>query len=176
MKTLKSPKIIITGNNTIRNSDPSAKARKFEIEFSSYYNIFRTPFSEFKKRFFDQWDADDWNAFYTFMFRCVKFYLTFGLVEYSFANLYQKKVMDGTTPEFFDFVSVNLEFNVWIPKTLFFEKFKESEPSFSDLRSQVFFKWLKYYASVYNYTYQEKRLGHPGVRHFCITKPETTLG
>ncbi|MHC1737159.1 MAG: bifunctional DNA primase/polymerase [Ignavibacteriaceae bacterium] len=172
----KSPKVIITGNNTIRNSDPSAKARKFEIEFSSYYNIFRTPFSEFKKRFFDQWDVDDWNAFYTFMFRCVKFYLTYGLLEYSFVNLYQKKVMDGTTPEFFDFVSANLEFNVFTLKALFFEQFKESEPSFSDLKPQVFFKWLKYYASVYNYTYIEKRLGHPGVRHFSINKPESTLG
>lgn len=171
----RSPKFTITGNNSIRNSDPSAKARMFEIEFSSYYNIFRTPFSEFKKRFFDQWNEDEWNSFFTFMTGCIQFFLKYGLTEYSFVNLYKKKVMDATCPEFFDFVEPNLEFNQWIPKTDFLDSFHKSEPAFSEIKSTTFFKWLRYYASVYNYTYQEKRMGLPQVRHFMVTKVEHLL-
>lgn len=170
-----SPKIILTCNNSVRNADPSAKARKFEIEFSSYYNLFRTPYSEFKKLFFDQWVNDDWNTFFSFMFKCLQYYLQYGLVEYNFVNLNRKKVMDGTCPELWDFVESNLKYNEYIPKAQFYEDFKAAEPSFTELKAQTFYKWIKYFASVYNYTYMEKRIGLPQVRHFAIFKPETIL-
>jgi len=169
------PKVIITLNNTIRNADPSAKARMFEVEFSSYYNIFRTPFTEFKKRFFDQWDESEWNSFYTFMAGCLQYYLKYGLHEYSFVNLHRKKIMDATSPEFFEYIEQNIVFNEYISKPKFFDDFRETEPTFTELKSQTFFKWVKYYASVYNYTYQEKRMGFPQVRHFCIIRPDTIL-
>jgi len=171
----RSPKLVITGNNAIKNSDPSAKARLFEIEFSSYYNIFRTPVSEFNKRFFDSWDEDEWNAFFTFMAACLQFYLKYGLFEYNFVNLLKKKVVDTTSIEFFDFFHQIIVFNQYHNKIDFLKDFKEQEPTFSELKSHTFYKWVKYYAITYNYTYVEKRMGTPQTRYFAILKPETII-
>ncbi|MHC1736629.1 MAG: bifunctional DNA primase/polymerase [Ignavibacteriaceae bacterium] len=167
-----SPKLVITNNLPIRNNDFSTKARLFEIEFSSYYNIFRTPYSEFKKRFFDSWEEEEWNSFFTFMAGCVKYYLKYGLHEYSFINLMKKKIINATCLEFFEFMEQYLIYNEYISKPKFLNDFKEAEPSFGELKSNTFFKWVKYYASVYNYTYQEKRMDQPQVRHFAINRQE----
>ena len=65
-----------------------------------------------------------------------------------------------------------LIYNEYISKPKFLNDFKEAEPSFGELKSNTFFKWVKYYASVYNYTYHEKRMDQPQVRHFAITRQE----
>ena len=70
---------------------------------------------EGKKLVFDQWVNDDWNTFFSFMFKCLQYYLQYGLVEYNFVNLNRKKVMDGTCPELCDFVESNLKYNEYIP-------------------------------------------------------------
>lgn len=170
-----SPKIILTINPSIKNADPSSKARLFEIEFSGYYNILRTPVSEFKKRFFDNWDDSEWNSFFNFMAGCLQFYLKYGLFEYSFVNLLKKKVIDATCVEVYDYLFQELLFNEYIEKSDFFSKFKEAEPTFSELKSHTFFKWVKYYAAAHNYTYLEKRMGTPQTRYFAIVKPESII-
>ena len=52
-----------------------------EYKFSAYYNQHNTPKDEFECTFFEDWDDDEWNRFYSFVFRCVKLFLIDGLKQ-----------------------------------------------------------------------------------------------
>ena len=77
-----SPKFLITTNWLIRydENEASTNARFVEYKIKPYYNQFFTPFDEFGKLFFDDWDSVEWNKFFSFIFRCVHLYLNRGLI------------------------------------------------------------------------------------------------
>jgi hypothetical protein len=77
-----SPKFLITTNWLIRydENEASTNARFVEYKIKPYYNQFFTPFDEFGKLFFDDWDSVEWNKFFSFIFRCVQLYLNRGLI------------------------------------------------------------------------------------------------
>jgi hypothetical protein len=76
-----SPKFVVTSNWLLRynKNDDSTNRRFKEFKIKHYYNINHTPSDEFGKRFFEDWDSKEWNKFYSFVFRCVNYYLLNGL-------------------------------------------------------------------------------------------------
>lgn len=76
-----SPKFLITTNYLFRcdDKDTSTKRRFYEYKIKPYYNINYTPKDEFKQTFFEDWDNAEWNKFYSYIFRCVRYYLVNGL-------------------------------------------------------------------------------------------------
>jgi hypothetical protein len=78
-----SPKFVITSNWVVRYDEKNASTnRRFlEYKFSSYYNQHNTPKDDFKCTFFEDWDDEEWNRFYSFVFRCVKLFLADGLKQ-----------------------------------------------------------------------------------------------
>lgn len=76
-----SPKFLITSNYLFRcdEKDASTVARFCEFKVKPYYNVSFTPKDEFKQTFFEDWDSLEWNKFYSFIFRCVRYYLVNGL-------------------------------------------------------------------------------------------------
>lgn len=78
-----SPKFIITTNFLLRydENDTSTNRRFIEYKIKPYYGIENTPKKEFGHTFFEDWDSDEWNRFYSFVFRCVKHYLTHGIIR-----------------------------------------------------------------------------------------------
>lgn len=101
----RSPKLVITTNYTIGGIGGSFERRKFEVEFSSYFGAHRTPFDEFGCMLFDDWKADEWARFDSFMIGCVQYYLENGLVAHESVNLEQRKFIKETCSEFVDWVS-----------------------------------------------------------------------
>lgn len=75
------PKFVISTNWAVRyDADATSTNRRFrEYKFSDFWNINNTPDAYFKKSFFTDWNADEWNAFYNFGFFCVQHYLNNGL-------------------------------------------------------------------------------------------------
>jgi hypothetical protein len=75
------PKFLVTTNYIFRlnKDDASSVARFVELKFKPYYSIKHTPVMEFGGLFFDDWDATEWNKFYSFIYRCVFDYLKNGL-------------------------------------------------------------------------------------------------
>lgn len=71
------PKFIITSNWVIPYDEKnvSTNRRFVEFKFSDYYNLNNSPIDEFKKSFFQDWEQDEWNKFYSFAFKCVDLYL-----------------------------------------------------------------------------------------------------
>lgn len=84
------PKFVITSNWVVPYDEKNASTngRFIEYKFTNYYNTTRTPKDDFKCAFFQDWNADEWNRFYSFVFRCVKLYLQKGIIktEYNKSN------------------------------------------------------------------------------------------
>jgi hypothetical protein len=77
------PKFAITSNWVVPYDEKNASTngRFVEYKFTNYYNISHTPKDEFNCAFFQDWNADEWNRFYSFVFRCVKLYLEKGIIK-----------------------------------------------------------------------------------------------
>jgi hypothetical protein len=101
----RSPKLVITTNYTIGGVGGSFERRKFELELSGYFGAHHTPFDEFGKMMFDDWDADEWARFDAFMVGCVQFYLANGLVSHEFNNLELRKYIKETSSEFVEWAT-----------------------------------------------------------------------
>ncbi|MFN8347465.1 MAG: hypothetical protein U0X91_20850 [Spirosomataceae bacterium] len=76
-------KFWIDTNYGDRSTDQSSKRRKIYVVFSDFYHEdlaqyreVRTPLTEFGRRIFEDWDADEWNRFHNFFAQCLAFYLT----------------------------------------------------------------------------------------------------
>lgn len=78
-----SSKFLITSNWVVRYDEKNASTnRRFlEFKFSDYYNQHHTPKDDFECTFFEDWNAEEWSKFYSFVFRCVKLFLAEGLTQ-----------------------------------------------------------------------------------------------
>jgi hypothetical protein len=86
-----SPKIAFTTNYSISNTAEHAKRRQKVFEFSSFFSSKYTPVDHFKEKLFDDWDEDEWNRFYNFMFICVSGYLKHGIQSVDNSDKLKKK-------------------------------------------------------------------------------------
>jgi hypothetical protein len=151
----KSPKILITTNYTVGGAGGSFDRRKFEIEFSSYFNAHHTPLQEFNHLLFDEWDSIEWNRFNNFMIECIQFYFEHGLIVSEFKNLELRKFITKTSNEFYEFTN-DLE-NMPTNERIYSKKFHEDIINeYPDLRKWLTYKklkmWVDQYALFYNKT------------------------
>ncbi len=77
----KAPKFVITSNWSVRynEDDASTNRRFFEFKFTDFFNINNTPLDVFGHLLFNDWDNQEWNRFYNFVYYCVGSYLNDGL-------------------------------------------------------------------------------------------------
>lgn len=73
-----SPKVGFTTNYSIYSNAEHGKRRQRVIEFAPHYSTKWSPKDDFGHILFDDWDSDEWNRFYNFMFFCVGCYLDNG--------------------------------------------------------------------------------------------------
>ena len=115
------PKFAITSNWVVPYDERNASTngRFIEYKFTNYYTAKHTPKDEFKCSFFQDWNADEWNRFYSFVFRCVKLFLQKGIIktEYNKAGDNYKAYFsnDAVYTEFERIISIliaNESFNV----------------------------------------------------------------
>jgi len=145
----KSPKIMITTNYTVGGVGGSFERRKFEVEFSSYFNASRTPLQEFNHLLFDEWSEMEWCKFDNFMIQCVQFYLSNGLVQHQFKNLELRKFITKTSQEFYEFTNdaEHMPLNIRIYNQKIFEDFISEYPDFKKFLTRRRFKaWVDLYA------------------------------
>jgi len=76
-----SPKVLFTTNYTIPSVGGHAKRRQRVFEFSQFFSNKNNPIDYFGHKLFDDWDEDEWNRFYNFMFFCANLYLIGGVQE-----------------------------------------------------------------------------------------------
>lgn len=153
-----SPKIVITTNYTIRGRGNSFIRRKFELELKQFYNKDFTPINEFGKRFFDEWDEDEWCSFDNYMVGNLKRYLSTGLIEAESSNTAIKRLAADTCHEFIEWAGLvegtkpsDLIVNdSTIFKDELYIDFINDNPDFAPngkrtISRTAFYKWIKYY-------------------------------
>jgi hypothetical protein len=149
-----SPKISITTNYTVKGEGSSHLRRVFEVEMAGYFNDKNTPEDEFGHLLFSDWNNEEWAKFDNYMLRCIQYYLNNGLVETKSINLLERKLRDGTSADFIEFMD-SFEWDSskrWI-KTELKDLFLEDN---QDLKYQKWFttsrfnKWLKLYCNTRN--------------------------
>lgn len=144
----KSPKILITTNYTVGGAGGSFDRRKFEIEFSSYFNAHHTPLQEFNHLLFDEWSVAEWNKFDNFIIECIQFYFEFGLIVSEFKNLEVRKYITKTSNEFYEFT--NDAENMPVKERIYSKKFHEDIINeYPDLKKWLTQKKLKMWVDQY---------------------------
>lgn len=175
----KSPKIIISTNYTIGGVGGSHERRKFEVEFSDYFNYKYTPLEEFGHLLFDDWSDLEWSMFDNYMIQCVQYFLKNGLSAHDFKNLEVRKFIKNTSFEFFEWTKqdneiTNIPFNQRLDKQIIYNAFLVDYPDYKTykLSQKTFTKWVDAYCKFYNFKYLSGSSN--GQRWFEILKENQT--
>lgn len=164
-----SPKIVISTNYAIKGEGNSHERRRHEVEIAQHYNQTNTPFSEFGRNLFDDWNEDDYVRFYNYIVKCIQLYLEYGLVEQNAKNLKLRKLHAETAPEFFEWIadSENVERNKTRNKADAYNDFVREYPDFQRwLTRKRFVIWVKKYCSYASLKYEDGNTA--GLRWFRI--------
>lgn len=155
-----SPKILISTNYTIQVDGESGKDRKFEIEFSNYYNRHHRPVDDFEFYFFDEWNEYKWKQFDNFMIDCAYQYFQEGLVGYEFRNLIRKQIAQGTSTEFYEYMFQHLELGKKFYVGEHYKNFIEMNPHLKeDVSDKNFGRWIRKYGQTNDYLCKNGRDG-----------------
>tara|TARA_R100001440_G_scaffold12813_2_gene22606 strand:+ start:837 stop:3218 length:2382 start_codon:yes stop_codon:yes gene_type:complete len=145
-----SPKVIITTNYAIKGKGNSFDRRKWELELTRYYNTDMTPFDEFGRLLFDDWDDGEWCRFDNYMLNNLKFFLKNGFVKSEFKNLEVRRFIAETNHQFYEWVSDRD--NNLLDRTLYkadaYNQFVADNPDYYKKLTRIQFgKWLVAYAN-----------------------------
>ena len=128
----------------IDGAGSSHDRRRHEVELFQYFNQFRTPLDEFGKLLFDQWDADEWHKFDSYMINCCKLFLNFGLMKPESINANTKRFIQSTSKDFFDWIlDESLPHNCKVYTSEIVDDFKNEFSDFSKISNQRFISWIK---------------------------------
>ena len=161
-----SPKMIICSNAILNGNGTTHKRRQYIIEFSNHYSKQikigneEPIINEHGCTFFDKedWDANEWQMFFSYMIDCVREYFEYGLQVYEYKSLNKNKLMQSTSEEFCIWVEAQgfVIGQPYITK----EKFDDFKSTYygadSDFKQRGFTNWLKKYAESKGWKYAAK--------------------
>lgn len=154
----KSPKVALTTNYAIKGNGNSFARRKWEIELHQHYNKINTPYDEFGKHFFEDWDRDEWCMFDGYMIECLSSYMRTGLIESDFVNLRARSLEASTCHDFIEWCGVigdqenpMLMLDVQLMGSELYNQFVLDYPDYSpraklSISRTQFYKWVQAYA------------------------------
>jgi len=145
----KSPKIYIDTNYVLKGTGASYEARQFIIEFSNFFTPENTVAKYFNRLFFYEWDAEQWNLFYSCMVQCIKNYLSVGLRDFPKGNYEYRQLVDMCKEDFVIFME-DVKIGERHDKKEIFDKFRGQYPDFLNLRMNTFTRWIKMWAKYKN--------------------------
>ena len=158
LKVEESPKILISTNYAIKGEGNSHDRRRHEIEFSQYYGKDLTPYDEFGRQLFDDWNDEDYLKFDNYMINCLQSYLNLGLIKQNAKNIKMRKFIAETSMEFYEWVSDedNFKINTRNSKIQTFTLFVNEYQDYKKYLSQKKFTiWVKKYANFKNLEYSD---------------------
>lgn len=151
-----SPKMVVSTNYAIKGEGNSHDRRRHEIEIAQYYGKDLTPYDEFGKQLFDDWEEKEWGNFDNYMVYCLQLYLRKGLVKQKAKNIDLRKFIVETSIEFREWISdvENFPLNKRNEKIEFFNSFINEYPDFKKwLTRKRFNIWVQKYASFKNFKF-----------------------
>jgi hypothetical protein len=169
LKVEESPKMVISTNYAIRGEGNSHDRRRFEIEIAQYYGKNLTPYDEFGKQLFDDWELLEFQKFDNYMVYCLQVYLKNGLIIQNAKNLKMRKFIAETCMEFYEWINDKDNFPIGVrnDKTQYFVKFTEEYQDFKKWLSRKKFNiWVQKFATFKKMEYTEGNTN--GMRWFML--------
>lgn len=162
-----SPKLVITTNYYTKGEGSSNDRRKVDIEINNYFNAKHTPYDEFGHTFFTDYTPEEWNDFDNAMIKTCRFYMENGISTSSTDTIMEKKLLVNTSPEFVEWITENIHFNIGINRQSMLKEFTNSYSNLSKLSIKKFIQWLETYCNHCGYVLNKnyKRSGN----NFYIT-------
>jgi len=152
-----SPKVVITTNYAIKGSGNSHERRRHELELAQYYTGLKTPYDEFKRQLFDDWNSSDFIAFDNYIISCVQSYFTYGLIKQGNAvNIKTRHFIAETSQEFYSFMNDEFRnYNERITKSDEMQRFINVYPDYGAkwFTQRKFTTWLESWAKFKNYNF-----------------------
>lgn len=178
-----SPKIMITTNTSLRASGESAKARQHIIEFSNFFNSEHTPYKEFGRRFFNEWDENEWNLFDNFMIEAVRLYLEIGLVPFPLENYEENKLVDDIGFDELEWIESRImaawSSNTRQEKKALFNDFLAEFRNKQHMKMNTFTKWLEQVCKLRGYVINGHKKGERdksgSIEYLTFTKPQNDI-
>jgi len=158
LKVEDSPKMVISTNYAIKGEGNSHDRRRHELEIAQYYGKNLTPYDEFGKQLFDDWDTEDFKKFDNYMIYCLMAYLKNGLIKQNSKNLKLRKFIAETQMEFYEWAEDTdlLPRNKRHNKTELYTKFIDEYQDFKKwLQVKTFVKWVDKYCKYKDFAYLE---------------------
>lgn len=163
-----SPKFYISTNYTLKTEGDSSKGRMQVVEFSDFFNAENTPIEYFKQRFFDEWDNNEWELFYSFMIDCIQTFLKEGLIAFPLQNYNERKLIAlPYGQDLLDYIEDEWKIQ---PKIDYDEHhhlqdFLKRYPRHEKLTIQGFTKFLREYAALQNWSLNPHTQGKKDTRY-----------
>jgi len=158
LKVEDSPKMVISTNYAIKGEGNSHDRRRHELEIAQYYGKNLTPYDEFGKQLFDDWELEDFKKFDNYMIYCLMAYLKNGLIKQNSKNLKLRKFIAETQMEFYEFAE-DMELlprNKRNNKTELYNKFIDEYQDFKKwLQVKTFVKWIDKYCKYKEFEFLE---------------------
>ena len=175
LKVEDSPKMVISTNYAIRGEGNSHDRRRHELEIAQYYGKRLTPYDEFNKQLFDDWDLKEFSKFDNYMVYCLQSYLKNGLIQQNAKNIKMRKFIAETCIEFYEWISdsQNVPLNIRNDKSQYFNAFTNEYKDFQKwLTRKKFNIWIQKYCSFIDVEYLSGNSN--GLQWFTI-KTDTNL-
>lgn len=123
------PKIIITSNYAMGNGDESDTRRLWTFAIEKYFNLSRTPMDHFGRKFFEDWDSDEWLKFDNWATDCIKTFMTFKRsAKVTNIDLKRRMLINSTDRGFVEYMDnlFDQRFYSWFPQMLKTERREEN--------------------------------------------------
>lgn len=169
LRVEESPKMVISTNYAIKGEGNSHDRRRHEIEFAQYYGKNLTPYTEFKRQLFDDWNEIEFNQFDNYMVKCLQSYLSLGLVKQNAKNIKLRKLIAETSMEFVEWIKDddNITLGIRYNKKVLFDKFTEEYIDFKKYLTRKRFNiWMQKYSNFSNIAYKDGNSN--GSRWVCL--------
>ncbi|NOS93169.1 MAG: hypothetical protein HOP30_14705 [Cyclobacteriaceae bacterium] len=98
-------KMVISTNKSLQIDGASSRDRIIEFEMSNFFSEQRSPGKYYGHWLAKDWDDPEWLKFDNFVCYCVQAFFSNGLIEPETINLQARKLLDGTSREFVDFMN-----------------------------------------------------------------------
>lgn len=157
-----SPKVVISTNYAIKGEGNSHDRRRHELEVSQYYGKNKTPFDEFNRELFSDWNKEEFQRFDNYMVYCLQLYFSNGLINQDSVNIKKRKFIAETSMEFLEWISEaeNFQLGTKHEKGDKFNQFTREYIDFQRfLTRKKFSIWVQKYASYIGKKYYQ---GHSG--------------
>lgn len=153
----RSPKFAICTNFAIRGEGASFEDRMILLEFSDFFGKDNTPRMFFGRNMFTEWDAHEYNLFFSFVFQHMTKYLQSGLSQAKDINVKKRRLMQATCPDFADFI-LTFDFTNDVKTSYITEQYNSIAEQSSYAEIDTVRKWIESYASIYNTIERNKSL------------------